>query len=81
MMSTYTDSLLTWQQSMEMTLDMYSDVCITHNTMGCDWLDRAANSMPVCDLMEAERCLDNVLISKMVVEASLHQEQWENICG
>ena len=80
-MPTYTDSLLTWQHSMEITLDKYSDVCFSHQTADCTWLDRAANSFPVCNVMEAEKCLDVVLISKMVVEASLQKDRWENICG
>ena len=79
--TTYTDSLLTWQHSMEITIDMYSDVCFSHQKTVCDWLDRTTNSNPSCDATEAEQCLDVVFVSKMVAEAALQRESWQNICG
>ena len=79
-MTAYTDSLLVWQHSMEITLELYNDFCLPKQTAACDWLKSSANGVEVCDVAEAERCLDVGFVSKMVVEASLQKETWENIC-
>ena len=79
-MMTYTDSLLAWQHSLEVTMELYNDFCHPTQTAACDWLSSSTNGVAVCDISEAENCLDIGLVSKMVVEASLQKETWGNIC-
>ena len=77
---TYTDNLLAWQHSMEVTMELFSDLCHPQQTAGCGWLSSSTNGVAECDVSEAENCLDVALVSKMVVGASIQKETWENIC-
>ncbi|KAL4231151.1 hypothetical protein ACF0H5_008734 [Mactra antiquata] len=75
------ERVFTWQNTMKLVVDKYTDICFQHQTRSCDWVSRSPSQDLVCNVAMATSCVDKVLLSKIVIDVYTSRNTWENVCG